>query len=86
MIEMIMKSYWEEVCRKKAVAKLNTIPVGELQYSAPIYFYEFTFLLNPQRPTRPDPRRSTVVGLGTGRGSGAESGKRPGTGPGRRAG
>jgi hypothetical protein len=32
-----MKFYWEEICWKEAVAKLNTIPGGELQYSAPIY-------------------------------------------------
>ena len=37
-----MEFYWEEVCQREAVAKLNTIPGGELQYSAPLYFYEFT--------------------------------------------
>jgi hypothetical protein len=65
-MEMIMRFYWPKICWKEAVAKLNRIPEGELQYSAPIYFCEFILFLNPQRPARPDPIRSRVAGSGTG--------------------
>jgi hypothetical protein len=82
-----MKFYWEEICWKEAVAKLNTIPGGELQYSAPIYPSISTNSPFPLTPKdQPDQTQAGAWWSVRELGKDPEQDQKKGPGPGKRPG